>query len=166
MPIRTLAACLTSLILITACGSNETPEDSSVKGSVETQVENPSDAPLSEPMISEDVALQDDPFKAGKRIFLRCRSCHTLQEGEPHLTGPNLFGLFGASAGEKEGFGFTTALSSSDIAWDADTLDLWLENPGEYIPGNSMAFVGLRKQSDRAALIEYLAHATQTEAAE
>ena len=35
-------------------------------------------------------------------------------------------------------------------------MNLWLKSPKKFAPGNSMAFVGLRKDKDRANLIAYL----------
>ncbi|RZJ26433.1 MAG: cytochrome c family protein, partial [Brevundimonas sp.] len=29
----------------------------------------------------------------GRRVFARCRSCHTVTEGGPNMTGPNLYGV-------------------------------------------------------------------------
>jgi cytochrome c len=35
----------------------------------------------------------------GRRVFARCRSCHTITEGGPDMIGPNLHGVFGRQAG-------------------------------------------------------------------
>ena len=40
--------------------------------------------------------------------------------------------------------------------WSIEDMNLWLKSPKKYAPGNSMAFVGLRKDKDRANLIVYL----------
>ena len=40
--------------------------------------------------------------------------------------------------------------------WSVDDMNLWLKSPKKYAPGNSMAFVGLRKDKDRANLLAYL----------
>ena len=40
--------------------------------------------------------------------------------------------------------------------WSIEDMNLWLKSPKKYAPGNSMAFVGLRKDKDRANLIAYL----------
>lgn len=104
---------------------------------------------------------QEALLKKGKIVFLRCRSCHTLEEGGPHLTGPNLHGLFGAAAGEKEGYAFSDTLKESDVVWDADTLDPWIKQPNSFIKGSRMVFAGLPKEEDREALIAYLMQETQ-----
>ena len=41
-------------------------------------------------------------------------------------------------------------------AWSEETIATYLENPKKFIPKNRMAFVGLKKEQDRADVIEYL----------
>ena len=41
--------------------------------------------------------------------------------------------------------------------WDANALNGFLKNPKKYAPGTKMGFAGLKKESDRANLIAYLA---------
>lgn len=97
----------------------------------------------------------------GKTVFLRCRSCHTVEEGGPHLTGPNLHAMFGATAGEKEGYAFSEALAASTIVWLPETLDQWMQQPRTFIPKNKMAFAGLPNEEDRKALVSYLQEVTE-----
>ena len=94
--------------------------------------------------------------KRGKVVYLLCRSCHTLEKDEPHLTGPNLHGFFNTTAASREGYIYSDALKESNIYWDNETLDAWIENPAAFLPGNRMAFTGVSKASDRAALIAYI----------
>jgi len=102
---------------------------------------------------------QGDPAK-GERLFARCRACHALEAGQ-NKVGPSLHGVFGREAGTVEGFNYSDALKSADIVWNEETMDHWLENPREYIPGNKMVFPGLRKEQDRQDIIAYLKEATQ-----
>lgn len=95
-------------------------------------------------------------LKRGERLFIQCRACHTLEKDGKHKVGPNLWGMFGAKAGAKEGFNYSDAVKKSDITWTAKELDEWLTKPNDYLPGNKMAFVGVRKPEDRIALIAYL----------
>jgi len=103
----------------------------------------------------------------GADMFRQCLACHSLQPGE-HLTGPSLAGIFGQKAGMAEGFGrYSEALKNSGITWDADTLDRWLNNPTEFVPGNNMIFPGIPEESARQHLIAYLeSSATNTMAAD
>lgn len=107
-----------------------------------------------------EIALSELAQK-GKRLYLRCRSCHTVEKDGIHLTGPNLHGLIDARAGVKPGYAFSEALVSSDLTWDRQSLDQWIENPIALVPGNKMAFVGLSKKEERDALIAYLEEVTR-----
>lgn len=99
---------------------------------------------------------EEELLKRGKRVFVLCRSCHTLEEDGRNKVGPNLHGMFGSNAGVKEGFRYSDVVKESGIVWSAETLEEWLVKPKDFLPGNKMAFAGVRKESDRKALITYL----------
>lgn len=92
----------------------------------------------------------------GRRAFARCRSCHTITEGGPNMTGPNLWGVFGREAGAHPGYNYSNALRQADFAWDAQRLDDWLANPRTFLPGNKMTFPGLPDATDRRDVIAWL----------
>lgn len=92
----------------------------------------------------------------GKRMFLLCTACHSLKAGEASKVGPNLHGMFGKKAGFKEDFKYSEALLNSGIVWNDETMYKWIQNPTDYIPGTIMAFVGIEKEEQIKALIEYL----------
>jgi len=99
---------------------------------------------------------EEQLMKRGKRVFVLCRSCHTLDAEGRHKVGPNLHGMFGSPAGVKEGFRYSDVVKESGIVWTAQNLEEWLVKPKDFLPGNKMAFAGVRKESDRKALITYL----------
>jgi len=101
-----------------------------------------------------------DPAK-GKRLYLQCRACHSLKKGEPNKIGPNLYNFYGKQAGSQERFNYSSELLDSQILWDYDNLDRWLENPQALIPENKMVYVGMRNPKDREDLIAYLLIETQ-----
>lgn len=102
-----------------------------------------------------------DASKAlGDRLLLQCRSCHSLEAGAGHTLGPNLHGVFGRPAGSAPGYGYTQAFRNADFLWTPRALDAWLARPTAFLPGNAMAFGGIRQAEDRAALIASLMRQT------
>ncbi|MDZ7643492.1 MAG: hypothetical protein U5K76_04205 [Woeseiaceae bacterium] len=96
----------------------------------------------------------------GTRLLTQCRACHSLAADAPHRLGPNLHGVFGRPVGTAEGYGYTQALRNADFTWTPRALDAWLANPTRFLPGNAMAYAGLRHEEDRDALIAALLRAT------
>lgn len=129
-------ALLATSLLLAACG--EAPS-----------VDAP--PPAAAPAKAEMTSLE-----RGRILYKRCRACHTLGEGERHKVGPNLWGIYGATAGAREDFNYSKAMTASGVVWDDDTLSAYIEKPSTYMPGNRMSFAGLRKPEDRAAVLEYL----------
>lgn len=99
----------------------------------------------------------------GKRLFNRCRACHNLTATARTRIGPNLDSLFGRQAGSAEGFKYSKALADADFIWTEKNLNEWLAQPRTFLPGNKMAFAGLRKEQDRKDLMAYLREATVAE---
>lgn len=96
------------------------------------------------------------PLMRGKATYSRCKACHTLDEGGKNLIGPNLYNVMGRMAGTRDDFIYSKAMMGSGIVWTDEELMAYLENPLKYIPGNRMAFAGLREPSTRENLIIYL----------
>lgn len=104
------------------------------------------------------VARADDAALAqrGQKVFLYCAACHSVQPGVAGKVGPGLAGAYGVKAGSREGYAYSQALKESGLVWTPETLDKWLTKPGALVPGTKMAFIGLAKPEDRAAVIAYL----------
>ncbi len=99
---------------------------------------------------------------AGEQVFRRCAVCHTVENGGANKVGPNLWGVVGSVAGSRDnGFRYSAALVGAEVTWTDDALDMYLTNPRSFIPGNRMAFPGLRSADDRANIIAFLKASTQ-----
>ena len=107
---------------------------------------------------SHSAAAEGDVTK-GEKLFKRCAACHSLEAGKKKI-GPSLAGVFGRTAGTLEGFKFSKAMIASEIVWDEETIDQYLEKPKTFIPKNKMAFPGFKKPKQRADIIAYLKEAT------
>ena len=97
----------------------------------------------------------------GKRLFLRCASCHQISDRAAPKTGPNLRGIVGRQVGSAPGYAYSPALRALHFTWDEAMLDRWLTNPTSVTRGTTMAFAGLSRARDRKALIAYLKAASQ-----
>jgi len=109
---------------------------------------------------AKDVTAQDI-LTAGQKTFAKCRSCHTLGEGDRHKIGPNLWGVMDTKIASKDDFFYSKAFKASAIVWTDEALDEFLTKPRLYIPGNRMSFVGIKSDEEREALIAYLRQTTQ-----
>ncbi|MEM7507347.1 MAG: c-type cytochrome [Pseudomonadota bacterium] len=108
---------------------------------------------------AEVPALNADLVASGEKVFKKCRACHAVGEGAENKVGPALNGIVGASLGTVDGFRYSKALiarAGEGAVWDAQNLDAFLAKPKGWLKGTKMSFAGLRKESDRAAVIEFL----------
>lgn len=138
----TTIAILSSIFALSSCG-----ETSSTPASTSTST------PQKEAPAQQAAAT---PEELGKKMYARCRTCHTLDEGGKNRVGPNLWGIFGKTSGTAEGFAYSKAMKEAAIVWDEQSISDYIENPKSYLPGGKMVFVGLRKPEDRENLIAYL----------
>jgi cytochrome c len=96
----------------------------------------------------------------GTRLAMQCRACHSFEPDGPAIAGPNLHGIFGKPVAAATGFPYSPALAAADFIWTPLALDAWLAAPQQFLPGNRMAYPGLREADDRNALIAALLRLT------
>ncbi|QGG92000.1 c-type cytochrome [Agrobacterium sp. MA01] len=117
----------------------------------------PAVAPAAAPI--ETAALDPALVGQGEAAFKKCSACHKVGEGAKNGTGPVLNGIFGAAAGHADEFKYSKALTdkaAEGLVWNEAELDAFLENPKGFMKGTKMAFAGLKKPDERAAIIAYL----------
>lgn len=110
--------------------------------------------------ISNPISLDGTDSTRGKRFFVQCQVCHTVEAGAANLIGPNLSGLLGRTAGKQEGFNYSVGLAEADFSWNVDSLNQFLIKPNDFIPGTSMIFNGIADEKMRLDLLAYLIEAT------
>ncbi|WP_084168889.1 c-type cytochrome [Hellea balneolensis] len=131
-------------IFLTACGG----------GGESTSTPTSAPATSSAPVVQTASSLS--PMERGAKLYKRCRACHTLEEGGKHKVGPNLWNVYGAKAGAKEGFNYSKVMAASAVIWTDETLDAYIQKPSTFMKGNRMSFVGIKKQEDRDAVLLYM----------
>ncbi|WP_372786879.1 cytochrome c family protein [Phenylobacterium sp.] len=152
LPLMLAAAALA--VTLSGCGKTG-------GGSQSAGAQAPAAAPLSD---AEKAALQAKlpaPYNTadlsnGEAKFALCSTCHTLPEGGPNLTGPNLHGVFGRKAASLPGYSYSDALKAVGWTWDAAHIDTWITDPKVTAPGTKMTFAGLKDPKDRTDVIAYL----------
>jgi cytochrome c len=95
--------------------------------------------------------LPGDP-KRGEALYQACSGCHSINEDD---IGPRHRGVVGRRAGTVAEYAYSPALKASGLVWDAATLDRWLTNPQDLVPGTKMYF-SLTDPQKRADIIAYL----------
>lgn len=106
------------------------------------------------------VLLASADTTKGARVFGSvCASCHTINQGGPNGTGPNLYSLVSRDIAGDASFGYSSSLSKVEGGWTYGQLDAWLIDPQAFARGSNMV-AQVKKDPDRANLIAYLAENT------
>lgn len=113
----------------------------------------PAVEPIGPLLASADIA-------AGEQVARRqCAACHTFDKGGRNQVGPNNWDMIGNPVAHAQGFNYSPALRAAAAAgkvWGYEELNAFLANPRAAVPGNRMAYAGLRSAQDRANLIAWL----------
>jgi cytochrome c2 len=85
-----------------------------------------------------------------------CSVCHSSDPGTNKL-GPSLAGVVGRKSASLGDYSYSPAMTKANLTWDKATLDKYLTDPQQVVPGTKMLFPGLKNDADRKTLIDYLA---------
>ncbi|TVQ29632.1 MAG: cytochrome c family protein [Geminicoccaceae bacterium] len=110
------------------------------------------------PALADDPALTVGDPEAGARVFRQCQACHVVDQ-EVNRVGPHLVGIINRPIAEADGFRYSPIYlehREDGKVWDYDALVGYLTNPREYMPGNRMAFAGLRSLDQIHDVIAYM----------
>jgi cytochrome c len=95
----------------------------------------------------------------GADVFKKCKVCHEVGDTAKNKVGPLLNNVVGRKVGTGAEFAYSPALKEAGDkgqVWDEASLDKYIADPRAAMPGNKMAFAGVKKDDDRADVIAYL----------
>lgn len=145
-----------------------TPEETTTE-TVQTPETNTSvqEAIVEVEPVQQDVmaaAFDVDLAAKGEKVFKKCKACHQVGENAKNKVGPVLNGVLGASIAHVDDFKYSkdfVAANADGRIWDEALLAEFLAKPKSVFKKTKMSFAGLKKDSEIAAVIEYLKSVSQ-----
>ena len=92
----------------------------------------------------------------GEKIFKKCAVCHSIAKDGGNKIGPALWGVLGRKAGSVADYKYSKAMTAYGKPWSFEEMNGFLTKPKDWLKGTKMSFVGLKKETDRAAVILYM----------
>ena len=92
----------------------------------------------------------------GAKVFKKCTACHSIAKGGANKIGPALWGVLGRKAGSFPNYKYSKAIVAHGKVWSFEEMNGFLIKPKDWIKGTKMSFAGLKKATDRAAVILYM----------
>lgn len=112
------------------------------------------DAPKAAAPAREWIAPPPGDVQRGAALYqARCTACHAVDRNS---VGPAHRRVMGRRVGGLPGYQYSDELARSRLRWTPQTLNKWLEDPEELVPGQRMGFQ-VEGVQERADLIAYLA---------
>ena len=101
-------------------------------------------------------AWAQDQAAEGSKLYKRvCFACHATEAGQ-NKVGPSLFAVAGRKAGTEPGFAYSEAMKTANVTWNDEAIDKYIADPKKFVPGNKMAYAGIKKEEERKEIIAYL----------
>ena len=92
----------------------------------------------------------------GKKVFKKCAACHSIAKDGGNKIGPALWGVLGKQSGSIANYKYSKSMAAHAKLWSFEEMNNFLIKPKDWIKGTKMSFVGLKKESERAAVILYM----------
>ena len=106
--------------------------------------------------VQGDATVKEAKPASPPASFALCSACHTTSSDGANGMGPNLRGIVGRSSGTYPGFAFSKAMKESDVVWNVEELDLFLQSPRKVVPNTSMTYFGEADPAKRKEIVDYL----------
>ena len=136
---------------------NPAPQTSAYQVNVTTVASNETQT-SSESSQTEDIMALFASTSAteGAKVFKKCAACHSIAEDGANKIGPALWGVLGRPTGSVAGYKYSKAMAAYGKNWSFEEMNGFLTKPKDWIKGTKMSFIGLKKDTDRAAVILYM----------
>jgi len=105
-------------------------------------------------------AFAEGDVDKGKKVFKKCKACHSIGEGAKNKVGPVLTGIIDAPYGANPTFKYSKAMKAKNeegAVWTSENLTIFLTKPKKAVPKTKMSFAGLKKPEDIENIIAYIA---------
>jgi cytochrome c len=100
--------------------------------------------------------VSDANVSAGQDGFKKCAACHTIAKGGENRVGPNLWGVLNRQKAAVANFAYSDAAKAKGGTWSYENFAQFLWDPRGYMPGNKMAFAGVKDKQELTDLMAYL----------
>ena len=136
----------------------EKPEKSAYQVSCVESTGATKTASESSNIVSGDIMalLASASIADGEKVFKKCAACHSITKGGGNKIGPSLWGVLGRKTGAVSDYKYSKAMAAHNKLWSFEEMNEFLIKPKEWIKGTKMSFAGLKKETDRAAVILYM----------
>lgn len=111
--------------------------------------------PAERPAVTAIAYTQGDAVLGQQQYDKACGNCHKLQAGS-NQKAPQLMRIYGAKSALLTDYKYSDALNNANMVWTADTLDSYMANPKQAIPGTKMKSDPVNDPTQRQNIIAYL----------